>query len=145
MLYGITKEESERLAKECQKKYEDKATEIMQMCADYDIRTYEEAYCELAALDARYQDELSDYTDCWYVNSVADHLISMLKESSEHDSLQVSARQYLEVLGVTERALAPHWENDKGEICDENGRPLSHIDPDRSVFEVVKGGGQDKK
>lgn len=144
MLYGITKEEGERLAKECKKKFEDKATEIMQMCADYEIRTYEEAYCELGALDAQYQDELHDYTDFW-CDSVTDHLISMLKNCSEHDSLQVSARQYLEVLGVTDRALAPHWENDKGEFCDEYGRPLSQIDPDHSVFEVVKGGKQDKK
>ena len=144
MLYGITKEEGERLAKECQKKYEDKATEIMQQCADYIIRTYEEAYAELAFLDTQYQDELSDYTDCWYVDSVTDHLISMLKSASEHDSLQVSAREYLEVLGVTQRALAPHWENENGDICDEYGRPLT-ADGEHHVFEVIKGGRHGKK
>lgn len=145
MLTGFSKEELAQMAKEFREKTENSIVELFEQAADYQIKTYDEMEDKLKAIQSRYEDEMADYDDNACSEDMTEFHIESMEKCKDSDSLQVYARRWLDVLDCVSRVTRPHWENDKGEICDENGRPLSHIDPDHSVFEVVKGGKQDKK
>lgn len=139
MLTGFSKEELAQMAKEFREKTENSIVELFEQAADYQIKTYDEMKDKLKAIQFRYEDEMADYDDnAWSEDMTGFHIESMEK-CEDSESLQTYARKWLDVLNCVRQVTRPHWENDKGEICDEYGRPLT-ADGEHHLFEVIKGG-----
>lgn len=144
MLTGFSKEELAQMAKEFREKTENSIVELFEQAADYQIKTYDEMKDKLKAIQFRYEDEMADYDDNAWSEDMTGFLIEAMEKQEDSKGLQVYARDWLHDLKSLEQLLSPHWENDKGEICDEYGRPLT-ADGEHHLFEVIKGGKQDKK
>lgn len=139
MLTGFSKEELAQMAKEFREKTENSIVELFEQAADYQIKTYDEMRTSLKAIQSRYEDEMADYDDNAWSEDMTGFLIEAMEKWEDSKGLQVYARDWLHDLKSIEQLLSPHWENDKGEICDEYGRPLT-ADGEHHLFEVIKGG-----
>lgn len=89
------------MAKECQKKYEKEVEELIQAAADYEIKDYDEMISLLEDIEERHQSEMEDYTDLFIVN-ITDIFVKLFSEERKKNSLQVAAREWLNVYGAGE-------------------------------------------
>lgn len=139
MLTGFSKEELAQMAKECDAKFESRIEKLFEQAADYQIKTYDKMKEELKSLQFQYEDEMSDYDDYAWLDDKTGFIIEMMEKSEDSKSLQVYARDWLNVLNCVKQVTRPHWENENGDICDEYGRPLAS-DGEHSIGEIIKGG-----
>lgn len=124
--------------------YEASIVLLFEKAANYEIKDYDDfiTRIEMEAMDA--QDMIR--THCPDQSTALIDYLTYTKyanESREKCSLQVYAQNWLEVYYTLDSIKdKPFFVNDKNQISDEYGNPLS-LDGEHRVFEIIKGGKSD--
>ncbi len=139
----MPKDELEKLAKEYQDAFDNELTELYQEAAFGRITDYDVMIDKVFDAGRKYAPYLYDMGQIFMEEDLYRDFIEALENARNIRALQEHARSWLDILNVVKQVRRPHWENEKGEICDENGHPLS-LDGRHRVFEVIKGGKYDK-
>lgn len=139
MLEGFTEKELQEYANECQEKFTKLELDILKSVLTGGICTYKKLIEELKKLNFQYEDEMEDYV----IGSVPDLIecvIEDFKKDEENDKkLIIAVKDWLEMFSIVDKAINKRvYQNEKGQICDEYGVPLT-LDGKHRVFEVIQG------
>lgn len=138
MVEDYTKEEFNRLVRECREKYEKLEKETVMKALTGEIGTNSAMVEALEILNINYHDEMDEY-DITALDLNPGLIENFKRAEREGKNVIFEAQEYLKILGMCEEMFNQKmWVNEDGHMCDEEGNRLS-ADGEHRVFEVIKG------
>lgn len=118
------------------KKYDKELYEIFCDVIQKRVNTYKRLIEEIEILNIKFKDEMMEW------GQYADNSVICMKETAQraHDNDE-NIQDFAEKIVMMFNAAGSvrFWTNEKGQICDEYGNPLSE-DGEHRVFEIIKTG-----
>lgn len=118
------------------KKYDKELYDIFCDVIQKRVNTYKRLIEEIEILNIKFKDEMMEW------GQYADNSVICMKETAQRandndENIQDFAEKIVMMFNAA--GSVRFWTNEKGQICDEYGNPLSE-DGEHRVFEIIKTG-----